>query len=52
MAWQQIVLTIVFGVSILATIGGIGKQRESITPGKAVATTIINCLLLALILTI
>ena len=51
MNWQKWVLVVTYLLSTLLTIGTVGKKREAITPGVAVAATIANLLLIALVVT-
>lgn len=52
MTWQQTVLVAIIAVSNLGTIGSIGRKRDTLTPKTAVLVTIVNCGLIALIVTI
>lgn len=52
MTWQQIVLIVLFGFNIIASILMIGKERKTITPGSAVIIGIIDALLIAMVISI
>ena len=52
MAWQQWALVALIAASTLSVVGSIGRPREPLTPGVAVAVLVTNVLMIWAVVTI